>query len=142
MASLVQKLKDGAKKAALSGAVGAALSIVFMNGFSTTKVFGNYVPKALVQGVALAGSSYAADLLVPVIVPWVGTKIGQPAALSKFEGVVLSPLIAGVTVLIAETIIAPDLVAQVGGSVPALLTGAGANMVSYYFLDTLGFVTN
>ena len=132
-------LKNGYKKAALTAAVGGALSLVFMDGFAPARVFGMDLPKALVQAAALGGSSYAADILVPKIVPWIA---GGDSQLSKFEGVMVKPVIAGISVYAIETIFSPQTVSGHGGPLSAIMTGAASSVASYYFLDSMGYIKN
>ena len=139
---LIDDLKQGAKKAALTAAIGGGLSVVFMGGLHSTRFLGMNLPKALVSAAALGASSYTADLLVPKIVPWLGNRVGQPAALSKFEGVVLQPLLAGVTVLAFETIFSPQTVTGAGGPLAALMSGAASSVGSYYILDSMSWIKN
>ena len=139
---LLDDLKQGAKKASLTAAIGGGLSIVFMGGLHPTRFLGMTLPKAVVAAGALGASSYTADLLVPRVVPWLGSRVGQPAALSKFEGIVLTPLIAGVTVLAFETVFSPQTIAGAGGPVAALMSGAASSVGAYYILDTMSWIKN
>ena len=139
---LINDLKQGAKKAALTAAIGGGLSLVFMHGMAPTRFLGMNLPKALVSAGALGASSYTADMLVPKIVPWLGNRVGQPASLSKFEGVVLTPLLAGVTVLAFETVFSPQTIVGAGGPLAALMSGAASSVGSYYILDSMGFIKN
>ena len=142
MSSLATKLKNGAKKAAMNSAIGAGLSLLFLGGLEGTKVLGTSVPKFVVQAGALGLSSYATDMLVPMIVPWIGSDMGQPAVLSKFEGVVLQPLMAGVAVLAVETILSPSTIAESGGALKSLLAGSASSVGAFYILDNMGWVSN
>ena len=139
---LINDLKQGAKKAALTATIGGGLSLVFMHGMAPTRFLGMTLPKAVVAAGALGASSYTADLLVPKIVPWLGSRIGQPAALSKFEGVVLTPLIAGITVLAFETVFSPQTIVGAGGPLAALMSGAASSVGSYYILDSMSWIRN
>lgn len=139
---LVKTLKDGARKAALTAAVGTALSAVFLGGLQNTSLLGTAVPKCIVSGVSLGISSYASDLVIPKLVPWVSDKLSMPAGLAKFESVILQPTFCGLTVLAFETIFSPETVAEYGGAMSAVMIGGGSSIASYYLLDRLGVSQN
>ena len=139
---LINDLQQGAKKAALTAAIGGGLSLVFMHGMAPTRFLGMTLPKAVVAAGALGASSYTADLLVPKVVPWLGSRIGQRAGLSKVEGGVLTPLIAGVTVLAFETVFSPQTIVGAGGPLAALMSGAASSVGSYYILDAMSWIKN
>ena len=142
MSSLKQRLATGAKKAGATALIGGGLSIVFMGGLGSVKVLGTNLPKFAVQAGALGVSSYATDLLVPTVVPWISSKAGMNPQLAKWEGIVLQPLLAGLTVMAVETILAPEAIKDVGGPLKAVLSGAGSSVVSYYLLDSAGIIKN
>ena len=139
--SFVQKLKNGSRKAAMTAVIGGAVSIVFLDGFKSTSVLGTPLPKFLVSGAALGVSSFGADLMVPYVTPLL-SKMGMPAGMQNLENVLLVPVLAGASVLAFEMIVAPEIVAQSGGTMSALLAGSGSSIAAYYLLDSLHIISN
>ena len=125
-------------KAAAVGVVGGALSLAVLSGTSMVPVVGGvFLPKAVVHGVILAGSSVGASYIVPAIVPWVA---GGSAPLKRFEVLVIEPLVLGTVSLLAESILAPAAeVVGPGGTVRTLLVGSAASIGAGYLSEGMGW---
>ena len=103
-------LKGKLAKAGLVGVTGGVLSIIALGGLQGAQVpVLGWIPKAAVHTFALAGSSLAASILVPKITPYVS--IGSPQ-LTKFDSLVLEPLVLGTVFLAVESIISPSAEVQ------------------------------
>ena len=139
--SFVDKIKTGSKKAMATAVIGGGLSIAFLGGLKPTVVMGTPLPKFLVSAAALGVSSFAADMLVPHITP-LAAKLGVPVALQPLENVAMVPLLAGITVLGFEMLVAPELIAQSGGAMSCMMTGAASSVGAYYLLDSLHIISN
>ena len=110
--SLQQRLANGSKRAAMSAAVGAGLSAVFLGGLEPTRVFGIALPKMIVSGAALGVASFTSEILMEKVIPW---EKGLTPGLKKFEHLVIEPVVAGAAVLAFEMIVSPSTVAATGG---------------------------
>ena len=82
-----------------------------------------------------------ADLAVPHITP-LAAKLGVPVALQPLENVLMVPLLAGITVTAFEMVFSPALIAQSGGALACMMTGAASSVGSYYILDSLHIIKN
>ena len=131
-------LKGRLMKAAAVGAVGGVLSLAVLSGTSMVPVVGGvFLPKAVVHGVILAGSSVGASYIVPAVVPWVA---GGSAPLKRFEVLVIEPLVLGTVSLLAESILAPAAeVVGPGGTVRTLLVGSAASIGAGYLSEGMGW---
>ena len=126
-------------KAVVVGATGAVLSVLVLGGMQPIPIMGGmYMPKAVIHGVVLTGSSVAAGYLVPVLVPFVSA--GSPQ-LRKFENLVLEPLVLGSVFLMVESFVAPaGLVGGTGSLFANVATGAAASIGAAYVSEGLGWV--
>ena len=133
-------LKSALIKGSLVGAVGAVSSVLLLGGLESAPVFGTYLPKAFIHGVALAGSSVAATYAVPAIVPWVSAGSGQ---LKQFEKVVIEPLVLGAVFLGVESVLAPGAEVQgQGGTFKEIAVGTGSAIAASYIANGMGWVPN
>ena len=132
-------LKGRLLKAGVVGAAGAVLSVAVLSGTSMVPIAGGvYLPKFVVHGVILAGSSIGASYIVPAVVPWVSA---GSAPLKRFEQIIVEPLVLGTVSLIAESLLAPS--AQVvgpGGTVRTILVGSAASIGAAYVSEGMGWV--
>ena len=131
-------LKGNLAKAGVVAAAGAVLSIAVLSGTSMVPVVGGvHLPKAVVHGIILGGSSIGASYIVPSIVPWVSA--GSPP-LKRFELLVVEPLVLGTVALVAESLLAPA--AQVvgpGGTVRTILVGSAASVLAGYVSEGMSW---
>ena len=129
-------LKGRLLKAGVVGAAGAVLSVAVLSGTAMVPIAGGvFLPKFVVHGVILAGSSIGASYIVPAVVPWVSA---GSAPLKRFENLCIEPLVLGTVALVAESILAPS--AQVvgpGGTVRTILVGSAASIGGAYFAEGL-----
>ena len=132
-------LKGNLMKASLVGATGAVLSVIALGGMQSVPVLGGrFLPKALVHGIVLTGSSVAATYVAPLAVPF--TSAGSPQ-LQKFQLLVLEPLLLGSAFLISESILAPAAESQgAGGTFREVLVGASASIAAAYVSEGLGLI--
>ena len=134
---LQMSLKGNLAKASLVGVTGAVLSCVVLGGFQAVPVAGMFLPKALVHGVALAGSSVAASYIVPRLTPYVSVNSPQ---LSRFDALVLEPLVLGAVFLGVESVVSPAAEVQgPGGTFRELISGATASVVASYVSQGMGW---
>ena len=137
MSTLVVKLKQSAMKGAIVAIAGAGASVVIGNGLESVKVFSMQLPKAVVLGGSLFGTSIAADFLVPYITPF--ASVGSPA-LRKFENLVLTPLMVGVGLVLVDSVISPETVASAGNNlIKQVSVGFGASVLAGYTSEGLGW---
>ena len=132
-------LKGKLSKAGLVGLTGAILSVVVLGGLQPIPVslVGVWVPKALVHGVVLSVSSLAASEIVPRITPYIS--IGSPQ-LTRFDDLVITPLVVGGVFLAVESIVAPAAEVQgTGGSLREIMAGAAASVFAGYVSEGMGF---
>ena len=131
-------LKGNLAKAGVVAAAGAVLSIAVLSGTSMVPVAGGvHLPKAVVHGLILGGSSLGASYIVPSIVPWISA--GSPA-LKRFEVLVVEPLVLGTVSLIAESLLAPAAqVVGAGGTVRTILVGSAASIGAAYVSEGMGW---
>ena len=131
-------LKGKLSKAGLVGLTGAVLSVVVLGGMQPIPVMGGmWVPKAFAHGVVLSVSSRAASELVPRITPYIS--IGSPQ-LTRFDNLVITPLVVGGVFLAVESIVAPAAEVQgTGGSLREIMAGAAASVFAGYVSEGMGF---
>ena len=131
-------LKSALIKGSLVGAVGAVSSVLLLGGLESAPVFGTYLPKAFIHGVALAGSSVAATYAVPALVPWVSAGSGQ---LKQFEKVVIEPLVLGAVFLGVESVVASGAEVQgTGGTLKEIAVGTGSAIAASYIAEGMGWI--
>lgn len=136
MPGLVASLKTGAKKAAVNAAVSAGIALAMGEGGVSVNLLGANVPKWVASGVVMGASSYATDLILPRVVPWV---VGSNPNLENFELLVLQPLIAGATSVAVDSLAAPGNLSGSGGVAKALVAGAGSQIATYYVFAQMGW---
>ena len=132
-------VKSALIKGALVGVVGGVASVLVLGGLESAQIVGGmYLPKALIHGVALTGSSVAATYLVPRLVPFVSA--GSPQ-LRKFESVVVNPLVLGFVFLAAESLLASGATVQgTGGVFKEMLIGTGSAIGAAYVSEGMGWI--
>ena len=130
---MAPSIKNALVRGALVGVIGAGASIVLLNGLESAPVFGQYLPKFIITGVALATSSTATTFILPYALPFASN--GSPA-LRQFEQVVLSPLIGGCVLTALISVAAPGAEAQgAGGSLKELILGASSVVAASYISE-------
>ena len=135
-------LKQKLSKAGLVGLTGAVLSVVVLGGMQPVpvSVIGMWVPKALVHGFVLGVSSVAASEIVPRLTPYIS--VGSPQ-LTKFDRLVLEPLVLGCVFLICESCVAPAAEVQGGGgTMREIAAGAAASVAASYMAEGMGLIDN
>lgn len=136
--SVSHKLKSAAIKASLIAGVGAIGSLVLHDGACSVKVLGSSMPKFVVVGGSLFASSFAADNLVPLVTPF--ASVGSPAV-KKFENLLLTPALVGLSVVLLDSIIAPDVVKSEGSNLfKAVSIGFGSTVAASYVAEGLGWI--
>ena len=132
-------LKENLTKAGLVGVTGAILSAVVLGGMQPVPMMGGvWAPKAIIHGVALAGSSVAASYIVPKITPYIS--IGSPQ-LTRFDNLIVTPLVIGGVFLAVESVVAPAAEVQgSGGTFREIAAGAAASVVASYVADGMGMI--
>ena len=134
---MAPNMKNALIRGALVGAIGAGASIVLMNGLESAPLFGQYLPKFVITGVALTASSVATAYILPHTLPFVQ---GAPG-LKQFEQVVMTPLIGGAVLTALVSVAAPGIEAQgAGGSLKELILGAGSVIGASYLAEGMGWV--
>ena len=132
-------LKGKLSKAGFVGLTGAVLSVVVLGGLQPVPIsmVGMWVPKALVHGVVLSVSSLAASEIVPRITPYIS--IGSPQ-LTRFDDLVITPLVVGGVFLAVESIVAPAAEVQgTGGSLREIMAGAAASVFAGYVSEGMSW---
>jgi len=134
-------LKGKLAKAGLVGVTGGVLSIIALGGLQGAQVpVLGWIPKAAVHTFALAGSSLAASYIVPAMTPYVS---GGSPQLTRFDSLVLEPLVLGTVFLGVESIISPSAEVQgPGGTFKEILAGATAGVVAGYTAVGMGWSTS
>ena len=141
MCSKKMALKANLSKAGLTAVVGGVLSAVVLGGMQPVPVMGGFwVPKGMVHAVALGGSSLAASYIVPKITPYVS--VGSPQ-LSRFDNLILEPLVLGAVFLAVESVAAPaaEIIGPMG-TVRELAAGAAASVTASYVAQGMGWTPN
>ena len=130
-------LKARLSRAGVVGLTGAVLSVVVLGGLQPVPVMGGvWVPKALAHGVVLSASSVAASFIVPRMTPYIA--LGSPQ-LTRFNSLILEPLVVGAAFLALESIVAPAAEVQgTGGTMREVAAGAAASVAAAYVLEGLG----
>ena len=134
-------LKARLSKAGLVGLTGAVLSVVVLGGMQPVPVIGGmWVPKAFAHGVVLSVSSVAASFIVPRMTPYIA--LGSPQ-LTRFNSLILEPLVLGGVFLAVESIVAPAAEVQgTGGTMREVAAGAAASVAASYMAEGLGLINN
>ena len=134
-------LKARLSKAGLVGLTGAVLSVVVLGGMQPVPVIGGmWVPKAFAHGVVLSVSSVAASFIVPRMTPYIA--LGSPQ-LTRFNSLILEPLVLGGVFLAVESIVAPAAEVQgTGGTMREVAAGAAASVAASYMAEGLGLIDN
>ena len=124
-------------RAGVVGLTGAVLSVVVLGGLQPVPVMGGvWVPKALAHGVVLSASSVAASFIVPRMTPYIA--LGSPQ-LTRFNSLILEPLVVGAAFLALESVVAPAAEVQgTGGTMREVAAGAAASVAAAYVLEGLG----
>ena len=136
--SVSHKLKSAAIKGALIAGIGAVGSIVLHDGGSSVKVMGGYMPKFVVVGGSLFASSIIADTVVPYVTPF--ASVGSPAV-RQFENLLLVPALVGLSVVLLDSIVAPDAVKSEGGNLfKSVSIGFGSTIGAAYVAEGLGWI--
>ena len=130
-------LKARLSRAGVVGLTGAVLSVVVLGGLQPVPVMGGvWVPKAFAHGVVLSASSVAASFIVPRMTPYIA--LGSPQ-LTRFNSLILEPLVVGAAFLALESIVAPAAEVQgTGGTMREVAAGAAASVAAAYVLEGLG----
>ena len=130
-------LKARLSRAGVVGLTGAVLSVVVLGGLQPVPVMGGvWVPKALAHGVVLSASSVAASFIVPRMTPYIA--LGSPQ-LTRFNSLILEPLVVGAAFLALESVVAPAAEVQgTGGTMREVAAGAAASVAAAYVLEGLG----
>ena len=130
-------LKARLSRAGVVGLTGAVLSVVVLGGLQPVPVMGGvWVPKAFAHGVVLSASSVAASFIVPRMTPYIA--LGSPQ-LTRFNSLILEPLVVGAAFLALESIVAPAAEVQgTGGTMREVSAGAAASVAAAYVLEGLG----
>ena len=101
---------------------------------------GMWVPKAFAHGVVLSVSSVAASFIVPRMTPYIA--LGSPQ-LTRFNSLILEPLVLGGVFLTVESIVAPAAEVQgTGGTMREVAAGAAASVAASYMAEGLGLIDN
>ena len=123
-------LKTKLSKAGLVGLTGGVISVIVFGGLRPVPVMGVWLPASVVHAAALAGASVVADAIVPRITPYVS--VGSPA-LTRFDTLVLEPLVLGAAFLAVESLVAPAAELQGrGGTLAEIAGGAAASITASY----------
>ena len=130
-------LKARLSRAGVVGLTGAVLSVVVLGGLQPVPVMGGvWVPKAFAHGVVLSAASLSASVLVPRMTPYIA--LGSPQ-LTRFNSLILEPLVVGAAFLALESIVAPAAEVQgTGGTMREVAAGAAASVAAAYVLEGLG----
>ena len=130
-------LKARLSRAGVVGLTGAVLSVVVLGGLQPVPVMGGvWIPKALAHGVVLSASSVAASFIVPRMTPYIA--MGSPQ-LTRFNSLILEPLVVGAGFLALESVLAPAAEVQgTGGTMREVAAGAAASVAAAYVLEGLG----
>ena len=130
-------LKARLSRAGVVGLTGAVLSVVVLGGLQPVPVMGGvWVPKAFAHGVVLSASSVAASFIVPRMTPYIA--LGSPQ-LTRFNSLILEPLVVGAAFLALESVVAPAAEVQgTGGTLREVAAGAAASVAAAYVLEGLG----
>ena len=130
-------LKARLSRAGVVGLTGAVLSVVVLGGLQPVPVMGGvWVPKALAHGVVLSALSVAASFIVPKMTPYIA--LGSPQ-LTRFNSLILEPLVVGAAFLALESVVAPAAEVQgTGGTMREVAAGAAASVAAAYVLEGLG----
>ena len=136
---MAPSIKGALIKGSLVGVVGAVGSVLVLGGLEGAPILtGMYLPKAVIHGVVLAGSSVGATFLVPHLVPFVSA--GSPQ-LKRFESVILEPLVLGGVFMAVESLLAPAATVQgAGGALKQIMVGTGASVGASYVSEGMGWV--
>ena len=132
-------LKGKLSKAGFVGLTGAVLSVVVLGGLQPVPIsmVGMWVPKALVHGVVLSVSSLAAGEIVNKATPYIA--LGSPQ-LTRFNNLIVTPLVIGGVFLAVESIVAPAAEVQgTGGTLREIAAGAAASVFAGYVSEGMGF---
>lgn len=132
-------LKGKLAKAGLVGVTGGVLSIIALGGLQGAQVpVLGWIPKAAVHTFALAGSSLAASYIVPAMTPYVS---GGSPQLTRFDELIITPLVLGTVFLVAESVISPSAEVQgQGGTLKEIAAGAVASVTASYLAQGLGMI--
>lgn len=131
-------LMDQAKKAAVTGGIGYALSrFVLFSGRRTEiwPLFGKDLNQHLFVGLAVAGASVAADWLHAYILP----QISHDNKMVEQESAILTPAL-GALALLGAAYVGNSYVVSHAGAGKLLLAGAASEVggsVAYGFLKTM-----
>ena len=130
-------LRARLSRAGVVGLTGCILSVVVLGGMQPVPVMGGvWVPKALAHGVVLSASSVAASFIVPRMTPYIA--LGSPQ-LTRFNSLILEPLVVGAAFLALESVVAPAAEVQgTGGTMREVAAGAAASVAAAYVLEGLG----
>ena len=136
--SVANKLKSSAIKASVIAGIGAVGSIALHDGGCSVKVLGNSMPKFLVVGGSLFVSSFAADNLVPLLTPF--ASVGSPAV-KRFENLILTPAVVGLSVVLLDSVVAPDAIKSEGGNLfKSISIGFASSIGGAYLLEGMGVI--
>ena len=123
----------------LVGVTGGVLSIIALGGLQGAQVpVLGWIPKAAVHTIALAGSSLAASYIVPAMTPYVS---GGSPQLTRFDELIITPLVLGTVFLGCESLISPSAEVQgPGGTLKEIAAGAVASVTASYLAQGLGMI--
>jgi uncharacterized protein YodC (DUF2158 family) len=137
MGDIVKRLKDGAVKATVAAGTAGVLSCLLFGGFEPQQFAGVVMPRAVAQSASIFVSTYAADVVLPTVVPWVS--IGSPA-LKRFEMLLLEPALVGLAGVVVDGFLAPGAIAADGGILKSLTVNAGSMIISNYVSSGMSWV--